>query len=246
MRPRRKLMLPGDSSGQSEAKPLLTTVLIPLGLILVAVPGLWAQNVPWWVTAIVVFYIVVVALVVLIPALIHEYRALRARQQRRAAARRYAVLVRQFLTTLSPSLVEDRTDTVFRVWKSAVSFDQGKGQVKPDSVHLVTLGSWLSSIDSRLDDSGRKNFDEVCNELGMVVLQHNRLCEQARREIETLINSGGQLAEQNLRNIKQDWNKAIFEHNQTIKAWGDLAKNINREGAAKITFENIGGVNSFV
>lgn len=236
-------------NAKSEAKPLrATTVLIPLGSFLVAGLGLLTRNVPGWVTAVVVFYVVVVALVELIPALMRAYHALRAWLQRRAAARRYALPVRQFLTTLSPSLVEDRTDTVISVWRSAVSFDQGKGQVKPDVEHLRTLGSWLSSIDSRLDDRGRKNFDEVCNELGMVVLQHNRLCEHAQREIETMINNSqpAEQMEQNLRNLKQDWNKAISKHNQTIKAWGDLAKNINREGAAKINFDNIGSVNGFV
>lgn len=81
-----------------------------------------------------------------------------------------------------------------------------------------------------------------------MVLQLNRLCEQAQREIETMItnNQPAEQMEQNLRNLKQDWNKAISKHNQTIKAWEDLAKNINREGAAKINFDNIGGVNGFL
>lgn len=127
-------------NAKSEAKPLrATTVLIPLGSFLVAGLGLLTRNVPGWVTAVVVFYVVVVALVELIPALMRAYHALRAWLQRRATARRYALPVRQFLTTLSPSLVEDRNE-VFRAWKNAVSFDQGKGQVNPDIEHLRTLG----------------------------------------------------------------------------------------------------------
>lgn len=239
----KSMQLPVDFSGQSEhvskseGKSLVTTVMIPLGSVLVAVLGLLVQNVPWWVTAIVVFYVVVVALVGLIPASIRAYRALRTRLQRREVARRYFQPVRRFLTVLSPSLEESRADTVFNVWKNAVSLDQVRGQVRPDYAHLWTLQSWLRSIDGRLDNDAKRSFEELCDEIGEVVLQFNRLCEQAHREIETLT-INGQLAEHNLRSLKQDWNNARDKHNQTVKMWEDLAKNINHDAGERVCFDH--------
>lgn len=237
------MQLPVGFSGQSEhaskseGKSLITTVLIPLGSVLVAVLGLLVQNVPWWVTAVVIFYVVVVALVGLIPASFRVYRALRTRLQRRAVTRRYFLSVRRFLTVLSPSLEESRVDTVFNVWKGAVSLDQARGQVRPDYAHLRTLQSWLRSIDIRLDNSGKRSFEEICDELGDVVLQFNRLCEQAHREIETLT-INGQLAEHSLRTLKQDWSNARDKHNQTAKAWEDLAKNINHDAGERVCYDH--------
>lgn len=230
---------PSNAAGttQSEAKPLITTVLIPLGSVLVAVLGLLVQSVPWWVTAIVIFYVIVIALVGLIPASIRAYRMLRMRLQHRSVARRYVSLVCRFLHTLSPTLEESRADTVFNVWKSAVSFDQGRGQVRPDYAHLRTLQSWLRSIDARLGDSGKSSFDELCDELSEVVLQYNRLCEQAHREIEAMI-INGKLEEHQLRYLKQDWSNARDKHNQTLKVWEDLAKNINHEAGERVCFDH--------
>lgn len=233
--------LPGhdESVSRSETKSLLTTVFIPFGSVLVAGLGLLVQTVPWWITAIVVFYIVVIAIVGLIPASIRVYRMLRAKLQHRSVARRYVSLVRRFLTTLSPTLEESRADTVFNVWKSAVSFDQGRGQVRPDYAHLRTLQSWLRSIDARLGDSGKSSFDELCDELSEVVLQYSRLCEQAHREIETLT-INGKLEEHQLRYLKQDWNNARDKHNHTVKVWEDLAKNINNDAGERVCFDHCG------
>jgi hypothetical protein len=224
---------------QSEAKPLITTVLIPLGSFLVAGLGLLVQTVPWWVTAIVVFYVVVIAFVVLIPASIRIYSLLQKWMQQRAVARRYISLIRRFLTTLVPNLEESRADTVFNVWKSAISLDQGRGQVRPDYAHLRTLQSWLGSIDVRLANSGKSNFDQLCSELAEVVLQYNRLCEQAHREIEALV-IGGKVEDHNIRHLKQEWNNARDKHNQTIKSWEDLAKNINHDAGERVCFDHCG------
>lgn len=241
----KSMLLPVNISGQSEyaskseAKPFLTTMLIPLGSFLVAGLGLLAQNVPWWVTAIVVFYVVVVALVGLVPALVRAYRTLQAWLQRRAVARRYVSLIRRFLTTLVPNLEESRADTVFNVWKSAISLDQGRGQVRPDYAHLRTLQSWLGSIDVRLANSGKSDFDLLCSELAEVVLQYNRLCEQAHREIEALV-IGGKVEDHSIRYLKQEWNNARDKHNQTIKTWEDIAKNINHDAGESVCFDHCG------
>ncbi|WP_148664998.1 hypothetical protein [Sulfuricaulis limicola] len=225
------------STAQSETKPIITTVLIPLGSFLVAGLALLVQAVPWWVTGIVVFYVVVVALVGLIPASIRTYRLLRSWMRQRAVAHRYTPLIRRFLTTLVPNLEESRADTVFNVWKSAIPLDQGRNQVRPDYAHLRTLQSWLRSIDSRLEVDGRSNFDQLCSELAEVVLQYNRLCEQAHREIEAIV-IGGKAEDHQIRYLKQEWNNARDKHNQTIKAWEDLAKNINHDAGERICFDH--------
>ncbi len=70
-----------------------------------------------------------------------------------------------------------------------------------------------------------------------MIHQYILLCEQAHQEVETLTSSG-KLAEQNLRNLKQEWNNARDKHNHTIKTWEDLAKKINHDTDNKICFDN--------
>lgn len=220
-------------------KSLLTTVLIPLGSVLVAGLGLLVQNVPWWVTAIVVFYIVVVALAGFIPASIRLYRKVRGLMANRAIARRYRPLVRRYLTTLMANLEESRSDTVFNVWKNAVSLDQGQVNIRPDYAHLRTLRSWLASIDVRLTGNRKRDFELLCDELAEVVLQYSKLCEQAHREIEAVV-VNSKPEEHRLRNLKQEWNNARDKHNQTVKAWEDLAKNINHDAGQRVCFDHCG------
>ena len=237
--------LPAESFGQTgssyepERKSITTTVLIPLGSVLVAGLGLLVQAVPWWVTAVVVIYVLVVALVGLVPISIRFYRAFRGVVTDRKIVRRYLPLTRRFVTTLSQNLEDSRADTVFQVWRSATSLDQGRGLVRPDQIHQTTLRGWLSSIDVRLGDDGKRNFEQLCNELGEVVSQYNRLCEQAHREIETLA-INGKLEEHKLRSLKQEWNNARDKHNQTIKVWEDIAKNINRDTMESVCIDYYG------
>lgn len=244
-RSKRAAQFPFIASGQAgvspvpEKKPFLTTVLIPIGAVLVAALGLLVQTVPWWVTAIIVSYVFVAALVGLVPVTIRVYRYLQGLMTYRAVVRRNLPLVHRFVTTLIPNLEESRTDTVFNVWKSASSLDQGRGLVRPDYLQLRTLQSWLGSIDNYLEANCKNSFDHLCDDLAEVVLQYSRFCEQAHREIETLI-LNSKPEEHNIRNIKKDWNNARDKHNQTIKAWEDLAKNINHEAGEKICFDSCG------
>lgn len=232
-----------DLSGQigpppeSERKSLTTTVLIPLGSVLVAGLGLLVQAVPWWVTTIVVTYVLVIALVGLVPASIRVYRTFRGVIVHRTIAQRYLPLMRRFITTLSPNLEDSRVETVFQVWRSATSLDQGRGLVRPDQTHQTTLQWWLSSIDERLENIGRKDFGQIADELAKAVFQYSRLCEQARREIETMLVSGVR-DEPYLRHIKHEWNNARDKHNQIIKAWEDIAKNINHEVGETICLDH--------
>ena len=138
-----------EQTSRPEVKSLLTTVLIPLGSFLVAGLGLLVQTVPWWVTATIIFYVLVVALVALIPATIRIYRMVRRVTRHHAIARRYLPMTRRFLTTLTPNLEDSRVGTVYQVWRSATSLDQGRGLVRPDQTHLSTLQSWFRSIDER-------------------------------------------------------------------------------------------------
>lgn len=237
------MWLPVDPSEELEgasrprAKSLLTTVLIPLGSFLVAGLGLLAQAVPWWVTATIILYVLVVALVGLIPATIPIYRLVRRLMRHREIARRYLPMIRRFLTTLTPNLEDSRVGTVYQVWRSATSLDQGRGLVRPDQVHLITLQRWLHSIDERLRDAKNKQFDQIVDELAFAVLQYTRVCEQAHREIETLLTSGVR-DEPFLRNLKHQWSNARDKHNQTIKAWEDIARNINSETGERVCFDH--------
>lgn len=216
------------SSQEPDRKSITTTVLIPLGSVLVAALGLLVQAVPWWVTAVVITYVLVVALVGLVPVSTRFYHALRDVVIDRRIVRQYLPLMHRFVTTLSPNLEDSRTNTIFQVWRGATSLDQGQGLVRPDQLHQTTLQEWLSSIDVRLKEDSKRNFAQLCSELGEVVSQYNRLCEQAHREIETLV-INGKLEEHKLRSLKQEWNNARDKHNQTIKVWEDIAKNINRD-----------------
>lgn len=230
---------PIGASREPEKKSLLTTVMIPLGSVLVAGLGLLVQTVPWWVTAVVVFYIVVIALVGLVPASIRFYDKLRCLLSYRAVARRYRPPMRRFVTTLMPNLDASRPDTVFNAWKNAVSLDQGQMQIRPDYAHLRTLQSWLASIEVRLINDNKRDFELLCEELADVVLQYSKLCEQAHREIEAaVVNSKPE--EHRLRNLKQEWSNARDKHNQTVNAWEVLAKNINHDARQRICFDHFG------
>jgi len=46
--------------------------------------------------------------------------------------------------------------------------------------------------------------------------------------------------EQRLRNLKHEWNNARDKHNQTVKSWEDLAKNINHDAGQRICFDHCG------
>lgn len=237
------MRLPVDTSekleyaSRPEAKSWLTTVLIPLGSFLVAGLGLLVQTVPWWVTATIIFYVLVVVLVAAIPATIRIYRMMRRVTKHRAIARRYLPMTRRFLTTLTPNLEDSRVGTVFQVWRSATLLDQGRGLVKSDHTHLITLERWFSSIEERLKSARNKEFNQIADELAFAVLQYSRVCEQAHREIEALLTSGVR-EEPSLRNLKHEWANARDKHNQTIKAWEDIAKNINRDAGERIYLDH--------
>lgn len=226
-----------EYASRPEAKSLLTTALIPLGSFLVAGLGLLVQTVPWWVTATIIFYVLVVALVALIPATIRIYGIARRVTRHHAIARRYLPMTRRFLTTMTPNLEDSRVGTVYQVWTTATSLDQGRGLVKPDQTHLSTLQRWFRSIDERLKSTSNKEFDQIADELAFAVLQYSRVCEQAHREIEALFTSGSR-DEPSLRNLKREWTNARDKHNQTIKAWEDIAKNINHDAGKRICLDH--------
>lgn len=211
-----------------ERKSLLTTVLIPLGSVLVAGLGLLVQAVPWWVTAVIVFYILVVALAGVVPVAIRVLQTFKEKMTHRAIVRAYLPQIRRFVTTLSPNLEDSRLETIFYVWRTATSLDQGRNLIKPDQIHQTTLQWWLSSISEELERTRYRDFDKIVGELSRIVYQYNRLCEEARRQLEaTLV--GVVRDEPTMRHIKHEWNNARDKHNQLIKSWEDIAKNINHE-----------------
>ncbi len=228
-----------ESGAQDAAqRSLSTTVLMPLGSLLVAGLGLLVQNVPWWVTAIVISYILIVALVVLIPAVIRVFQALRRVLTNRAIARQYCPRVIRFTTTLIPALDESRSDYIFDVWRHAASLNPQ--HVHPDYLHIRTLRSWLASIEARLKRNDVKAFEGLCKELAELVLQFGRVCEHAQQEIEAHVMRKKDLEDYKVRGIRQEWGNARDKHNQLLKAWEDLAKNINHDAGSQICFEHYG------
>jgi hypothetical protein len=228
-----------EAESTSEKSPFLTTGLIPLGSVLVAGLGLLVQNVPWWVTGIVISYVTAVLVVLVIPAAIRLYRLVRKWVVGRAVTREYLPTIRRFMTTLMPQLEDSRTETVVYVWRNATSLDEGRRLVQLDYDHIRTLQDWLSSIDRRLSGTSKSEFEQVCGELGHAIFQYNRLCEQAHREIEAVF-AAGTTNQQQLRYVKQEWNNARDKHNHTIKTWEDIAKNINHDVGENVCVDHYG------
>lgn len=227
-------------SKESKLWSVLTKVLIPLGAGFAALLAVLIQKVPLWVTVVVVAYLVVTALVVVALPAFQLYKKLRDMKMNRDVARHYLPLISRFVVTLKPNLDESRGDSVYYLWKSAISLEDGleqrQKQIRPDHDHLRSLKLWLDSIDARLNSKHKRDFDILCEELADVVLQYNGLCQKAHREIEAaLVNKKPE--EHKLRPLKQDWANARDKHNQTVKAWTDLAKNINHDSHRRICFD---------
>lgn len=229
-----------DVSRESKLWSVLTKVLIPLGAGFAALLVLLIQKVPFWVTVVVVAYLVVTALVVVALPVFHLYQKLRDMKMNCDVARHYLPLISRFVVTLKPNLDESRGDNVYYLWKSAISLEEGldlkQKQIRPDNDHLRTLKLWLDSIDVRLNRKHKRDFDILCDELAYVVLQYNGLCQKAHREIETAV-VYKKPEDYKLRTLKQDWANARDKHNQTVKAWTDLAKNINHDSHRRICFD---------
>lgn len=229
-----------ESNPPSEKTPFLTTVFIPLGSALVAALGLLVQNVPWWVTAIVISYIAVVILLSAVPATVRFSRLIKKGSKRRALARGYVPEIRRFLPTLLPLLEDSRLETVPYIWRSATNLDEGRRIVQMDFAHLSTLREWFSWIDVRLTRRiSTTEFESVCDELSQAVFHYTSYCEHSHRQLEDLFRLGSK-NEVELRRIRQEWVNARDKHNQTIKAWENIAKNINRDAGEILCSDNFG------
>jgi len=205
---------------------LLKTVWIPLGSLLVAVLGFIGRDVPLWTVGVIVGYIIFVVLAVLIPYLTGLGRWMRKRMMGRSLAAKFYPQLEQATTVLLPNLETSRGDTVYYVWTSIGSWGEAAQLVRPDHAHLQTLYAWLRSIDARLRIKKRRGFSKIADELSRMILQYQRFCEEAYRQLDALA-SAGNLPSQKLRNLKQEWNHIRDKHNQTLKAWEDTAKAIN-------------------
>ena len=128
-----------------EKSRFLTTVLIPLGSVLLAGLSLLAKSVPWWVTTIVVLYIAVITIALVIPAVIRIYGLVNYKITQRAIMRRYVPVIRQFLVTLLPSLEDSRSETISYVWRTASSLDNGRRIVQMNYLYRETLQNWFAS-----------------------------------------------------------------------------------------------------
>lgn len=220
-----------------EKSRFLTTVLIPLGSVLLAGLSLLAKSVPWWVTTIVVLYIAVITIALVIPAVIRIYGLVNYKITQRAIMRRYVPVIRQFLVTLLPSLEDSRSETISYVWRTASSLDNGRRIVQMNYLYRETLQNWFASIEERLNSVTKRNFELVSSELATAISHYNRFCELAHRELEAL------LAAENsdkaaVSRLKQEWNNARDKHNHILKSWEDIAKNINRDAGKNICVDH--------
>lgn len=222
-----------ESKSQPEKTSFLTTVLIPIGSALVAALGLLVQNVPGWVTAIVIAYIAVVILLLAVPAVARVFRFIKRRSIRRTLARRYISAVRRFLPILLPHLEDSRSETVLYVWRNASNWDEGRRIIRFDYAHVGTLKEWFSWIETRLAFASENHFELICDELAQAIFQYTVLCEQAHHELEDLFRAGVK-NESALRTLRQEWANARDKHNQTVKTWEDIAKNINHDAGENV------------
>lgn len=216
---------------------VLTNILIPFGSLLVASVGLLVQNVPLWITATVVFFVIVIALFAVVPALIRLFGILQQWARSRVVRRRYRPVLDRFLSTLMPQLSDSRAETVFMLWRNFTTLDKGRRLIQPDQTHLATLQWWLQSIEDRLARYGHRDFERLAEELARAVLQYNRVCEEAHREIQGLLGAGV-TDEPTVHNLKQEWNSVRDRHNQTIKTWEDIAKNINHDAGKAVCLDH--------
>ncbi len=227
----------GEPPSTETKESLLKTVLIPLGSLLVAALGLIVRDVPAWVTVVIVTYIAVVAVAVLI-APVHEFwKWIRKKALAYALARNYYPQLQQLVNILSSQIDQSRSETVYYVWHSISGWEEARERVKPDHAHFRTLYSWLFSIGKRLESNKRSEFTEIASELGELVIQYSRFCEQAHRELDSLATTGV-LQPQKLRLLKQEWNQIRDKHNQTVKTWEDLTKNINKAAGERICIDH--------
>jgi hypothetical protein len=227
----------GEPSSTETKESRLKTIWIPLGLLLVAALSLIVGTAPVWVTVVIVAYIAVVAVAVLIPPIRESWRWLRRRKLANVLVKDYYPQLQQMVNILLPELEQSHSETVYQLWHSIGAWTEAQGHVKPDPSHIRTLYSWLFSINKRLASDRKSEFADITSELGEFVLQYNHFCEQAHRELD-LFATRGNLQPQKLRSLRQEWNQVRDKHNQTVKSWEDLAKNINKAAGEQICFDH--------
>jgi hypothetical protein len=103
--------------------------------------------------------------------------------------------------------------------------------------HLNALYYWLSSIADRLSNLNCNKTGKIAKEIGEFVNQYSRFCQEAHQQLDSLCVNGN-LEPNKLRQIKQDWNHVRDKHNQTIKTWEDIAKNLNSAAGEQICFDS--------
>jgi hypothetical protein len=225
------------SNSKPEARQTLLTILIPFGSLIVAGIGLLGKETPWWGIAIALAYVALIIIVLISPFIPKIYKSAKNSIARRSIAKTYHLKVLQFLATLSPAMEDNRSGTIFEVYRNAYPLDKEIKYLRYDYNHIDTLRVWIKHVNERFTKSKNKDFYALCGELVDLVIHYNMLCKQIHDGIQNLINSGS-LKESEIKNLKQRWNSNREKHNHTIKIWEDMAKAMNRDAGEQVVFDH--------
>lgn len=227
---------PSDPDSQGIKDSLVRTVFIPLGSLFVAALGLISRDISAWVRAAIIIYIAIICLVVLIAPIRNATAWLKRKCSARRIAKSYYPKLLSIVNTLLPLLEESRAETVTHMLTIARSWAGAGDRIHFDPLHIKILYTWLTSVKKRLEFNRQREFIDILSDLSNLILYYNYFCDDAQRQLDGLI-VAGVLQDNMLRQLKQEWSQFRDRHNQTVKAWEDIAKNINAAAGERVCCE---------
>ena len=213
--------------------------LIPLGTPLFAALTLLAQYVlpTTWISLITVSCPLILTVVSLYAPVVRWLSSLANKWRLQHLAKIYFPQLLESARRFRQFISRQNINTLLYVLQQVAQWGEQKGKsLLPDPEYRETVENWLFSIEKRIALYKPDDFPGLCKEMSDLILSYNRFCSQRLRKLEELIRSGD-LPEQRLRQIKQQWNVQRGDHTAFVREWGIFAKRINEKTGSKICFD---------
>ena len=201
--------------------------VLPIGALLIsAITFLSANTAPWWGSFAIALYMAVIIIFLVVPAIIRGGKKWKMYSTHKRLEESYLPKIFTSLHRFKPMMESNRADTIWAVWNNASRTSDMQKFIRPNHSHFNTLATWLDYLNQNIDSAKSSNFKFITFEASAWVQQYVSFCRDAYSQYEDLLRSN-QLDEAKVREVKQSWNHARDEHNQTINNWKALCSEIN-------------------
>lgn len=219
---------------EEKTSSIFKDFIVPIGSLLIPILTLFAQNnLPFWVSVAIVFFVIMVFLFLGVPAIIRGAKRWAAYSRRVKLEGEYLPKITASLSRFRPLIEPNYSENIWGVWSNASQTAEMQKYIRPNHSHYYTLSAWFNHLLPTINSVKQTNFKQIASEASSWVQQYASFSRDAYSQFEELVRRG-QLNDSQVREAKKNWNHSRDEHNQAVSNWKTLCSEINASFDTKI------------